>query len=296
MTRNALVIFALEVVRAAADIGAQLRRLIITVWTLSVSIAEPGLLDAGELILAHVLTVRTHQGVLGRDRRTSLLVGAVGAVQVAVAAPPVQDAGLGGAGELVLRAGPGRALGLVRVVAAVIVAVAHPAALHAAPVAARELLGAARLIARLLVRAVAAVVVAVAHPRQRHALAVARPARELLLRARLLSAHGGVLVRSVRAVRLAVALPVAHDAGPVRAPEVRLAALVARAHSFAEQRVLVGAVAAVVLALALPHVGDAAPVLALEHGLVARPVREDVGMFRLSSFAGVRGGGRVGGG
>lgn len=81
------------------------------------------------------------------DIRTHLLVGAVGAVDFSVAAPLGRHAVLLGALELLDGVALlGSALGLVGSVAAVVVAVAHPALLDAPSVVARELVGATRVI------------------------------------------------------------------------------------------------------------------------------------------------------
>ena len=69
------------------------------------------------------------------------------AIDFSVADPLLRDADLVRAGELQLRVALGRrAVELVRVVAAVVVAVAHPPLLDALPVGARELVRAAGLI------------------------------------------------------------------------------------------------------------------------------------------------------
>jgi len=78
---------------------------------------------------------------------THPLIGAIGAVRIAVADPPLGDAGSIGAG--VLRhgvAGHHRALLLIRPVATVVVVVALPPLLDAPPIAAGELVGATGLV------------------------------------------------------------------------------------------------------------------------------------------------------
>lgn len=106
---------------------------------------------------------------------------------------------------------------LVRVVAAVVLAVAPVRGPHALEVLARELARRARLVLAVtllaLVRAVAAVVVVVAHPSAVDAPPVA--ARELVRAAvchRRAVERGRVLVGPVHAVRVAVAQPLARYA------------------------------------------------------------------------------------
>ena len=170
---HALVVGALEVVAGTVD-GAAGAGLVAAVLAVGGAVAVPALGHADPALLALELGLRV--ALVGRQHGAALLVAAVVTVRDAVTLVRLVDALLQVAAlELGGGAGDGRAALLVRVVEAVVVAVAAPALRDAGAAGAAgelEVLAGLDAAAVALVRRVAAVVLAVALPCERDAAAV----------------------------------------------------------------------------------------------------------------------------